>query len=387
MWRRRLPLPTFALLAALAGALPAPSPARGGEEPGAPVRSLSERYERRARLEVGVEEISGWTPLPGAQDARVLSFLAVSDEGAYRADPPRVEGALFVLDFERDVGRASDAVSLRATHAVTLHLGEQIPRLDPAWAQGGSMLDLEACVPLPGTPDLYLLAGERNPQDATDGGANRLYVVRYPAGAPDRAALLAYLRVPDLPDDTINDRFEAVVALSGATPDTWNVFAFKERTASTDHPPVYLPVRLVHDEGGFRLEPARSRPFRGGLPSVLPERSRLGAQADACVAPSGRVWVLDRWRREVHVVEVLAEPELALRHVETLDLYDQVADVPEERAEDEPAAPGGTHAGYGRHEAMCFDARGWLWLAADLGGGSPSVVTVLAPRARDGGER
>ena len=87
---------------------------------------------------------------------------------------------------------------------------------------GDEQLELELTLGVP--PDLFLLAGERNPEDATDGGANRLYVVRYPArtaqGEPrtDAASLLAYLRLPDLPDDTINDRLEAVVATTTDTP-------------------------------------------------------------------------------------------------------------------------------------------------------------------------
>ena len=132
---------------------------------------LSEHYRLVARLSVPVEEISGWAPLPGERQTSARAFLAVSDEGTWHASDRTVRGALVRMSFR--VAEESD-VALEASRAVTLHVGDLIPRLDPAWTQGHSLLDLEACVPLPGTPDLFLLAGERNPEDASDGGANRL---------------------------------------------------------------------------------------------------------------------------------------------------------------------------------------------------------------------
>ncbi len=365
--------------------------ADAGDDEGPP--DLSRLYRRVARLEVPVEEISGWTPLDHDGDVASRRFLVVSDEGVYHASDRSVRGALHVVAFR--VGK-DDEVTLAKTHGVVLHLGDLIPRLDPAWASGHSILDLEACVPLPGTKGIYLLAGERNPEDVTDGGANRLYVVRYPGNAPEgsraseHADLLAYLRLPDLPDDAINDRLEAVVATGTADPDTWRVHAFKERTESPDRPPVYFPLllRRGRDDGtSFSLSSPHLARYPPALPALLPSRSRLGAQADACLGPGGYIWILDRWRREIHIAQAAPPPALELRYEETVDVFDLIRSVPGEEESGEPAAPGGRHPGYGRHEAMVFDAHGWLWLAADLGGGSPSVVTVLAPRdgkPRDG---
>ena len=413
-------MPAFACAFALASAFACTSALLGAttahaQDDGDPTR-LSDRYRLVSRLVVPVEEISGWSPLRGEVGSPSRAFLAVSDEGTWHASDRTVRGALYRMSF-----RVADGghVALEASQAVTLHLGDLIPRLDPAWTKGHSLLDLEACVPLPGTHDIFLLAGERNPEDATDGGANRLYVVRYPGRAhagdasPDRADLLAYLRLPDLRDDTINDRFEAVVAVSvpptdpgapgadapGAAPagpgalhagaaHTWRVFAFKERTQAPDRPPVYFPLLLRRDaDGTFSLASPYLDRYLPSLPAVLPDPRRLGSQADACLDPAGRVWVLDRWRREVHVAALARPDALELDFVESLDLHDVVREVPGEEGTTEHAAPGGRHAGYGRHEALTFDASGWIWLAADLGGGRESVVTVLAPRAGQAPDR
>lgn len=373
----------------LAGLLLAVAPVRA-EDAARPVR-LSDAYRSSARLEVPVREISGWAPLPSNDDDATRRFLAVVDEGTYGAKDRTVHGALHVLDF--CLGE-DGSIGLGSHREITLRLGDLIPRLDPMWANGGSLLDLEACVPMPGHADLFLLAGERNPEDATDGGANRLYVVRYPGRENDGAAptehadLLAYLRLPDLPDDTVNDRLEAVVVAPHDAAHAWRVFAFKERTQSTEHPPAYFPLLLRRlpsaDEGGeaaFELGWAEGPRTPRRLPHLLPGRDDLGAQADACLDTAGGVWVLDRWRREIHVADVVAPVEGGLAHRITADVFDLIGDVPGSASAGEPGAPGSPHAGYGRHEAMTFDAHGWLWLAADLGGHGPSVVTVLVPRA------
>ena len=156
----------------------------------------------------------------------------------------------------------------------------------------------------------------------------------------------------------------------------------RERTPAPDRPPVYFPLLLRRGaDGDFSLASPYLDRYLPSLPAVLSDPRRLGSQADACLDPAGRVWVLDRWRREVHVAALARPDALEFDFVESLDLHDVVREVPGEEGTTEPAAPGGRHAGYGRHEALTFDASGWIWLAADLGGGRQSVVTVLAPRA------
>lgn len=364
--RTTLLAPLAVLLVGLPAALLADAP---------DLPALSERFERVARLDVPVQEISGWTPLPSS-DPTVRTFLAVSDEGRRGADEAVVRGSVYRVAFDvtEDGG-----VTARAPVPVALDLGDLVSDLDPAWSQqGGWPPDLESCVPIPGLPDRYILGGERGPEDASDGGANRLYVVRYPAGDETRAELLAYLRLPDVVDDTINDRLEGVVVLPRGEERWWPLFAFKERTPVRDRAPGFFPLLLHETEDGFRIGPARAASFRA-LPTLIADPKRLSSQADACRAPDGSVWILDRWRREIHVAD--ARGDGVLLHRESLDYFEPIADVQGETVAMEPKAPGSRHRGYGRHEALCFDEHGWLWMAADLGGGSPSTVTVFRPRS------
>ncbi len=251
------------------------------EDPGAPP-PLSELYRKVARLEVPVQEISGMTALPGATDTEA-HFLVVSDEGRYQADTDAVHGSFFRV---RLAWGPDDAVSVAGVDDITLDVAGRIPRMDPLWPQVGGQPDLEACVPLPGSDGLFLIGGERNPQDASDGGANRLYVIRYPAGSDTRAELLSYLRLPDLYDDTINDRFEAVVAVATPTANRWLIGAFKERTSVPDRALVYFPAILERTPASepdaldrFKISPVRpKRPDRGSDAVLLPGRRLPGAE-------------------------------------------------------------------------------------------------------------
>ena len=344
-------------------------------EPPRPPRAIEEGFRPLVTVEVPIEETSGFAVLPGGTSERV-ELLVVTDEGPYDPDRQVVEGALFrvALHFRPDGTVAADA-----QRAVALRI--RIPRADPERPEGESALDLEAVVPVPGAPDLYLLAGERNPEDAADDGANRLYVVRYPAGDEATAEALALLRVPDLPDDGRNDRFEGVVVLpgEGAAPDAWRVVAFKERTPGNAAPPPCVALRLVRDGSSFALRSLRQDGLIVAAP-LHPEVSLLSSQSDACLAPDGAVWVLDRWRREAHVARADAGGTLAVEAA--WDLLGVLRGVEGEVEPGEPAPPGlPGRTGYGRHEAMAFDALGRLYLGADRGEGRPSAITVLVPRA------
>jgi hypothetical protein len=115
------------------------------------------------------------------------------------------------------------------------------------------------------------------------------------------------------------------------------------------------------------------------------DRQGIGSPADACLAPDGTVWVLDRWRREVHVAspEARGTPPPRLVRTGAYDVFEVVKEVfgeVEGQMPIELPAPGTTRKGFGRHEAIAFDAQGWLYLGADLGGGRRSVLTILAPR-------
>ena len=199
--------------------------------------------------------------------------------------------------------------------------------------------------------------------------------------------------LPDLPDDGVNDRLEGIVAVPvQGRADAWMVFALKERTAAPGRVPVYFPGYLERRDGAWTLAP-RGRRAAGETvdpwapAALVAERDRIGAQADACLAPDGAVWVLDRWRREIHVAK--AEPQgggsPTLLCTGGYDYFDLVKDVPGEVEGQMPIklpAPGTTRAGFGRHEALTFDREGWLYLAADLGGGGGgSPLVVLAPQA------
>ncbi len=96
------------------------------------------------------------------------------------------------------------------------------------------------------------------------------------------------------------------------------------------------------------------------------------------------VWVLDRWRREVHLAKPVLEGDIGFAYGDSLDYFSLIEGIAGEHARlalpGERRAPKGRRPGFGRHEAICFDANGNLYLAADLGGGNPSTVTVLTPK-------
>ncbi|MHC5012376.1 MAG: hypothetical protein ACYTG6_15775 [Planctomycetota bacterium] len=350
-------------------------------EPPATAAPLSERYRKIAAFPVPVAEISGWVHVAEGPDGE-QTFLAVSDEDRYDADTRTVHDALHLVTLRVNEDEAS---CVEAPRPIVLHLGDLVPRLDPAWASGGTAFDLEAIARVPGTADLYLLGGESNPEDRTDNGANRLYLLRHPTGSEDRADLLAYVRIEDLPGDLTNDRFEAVVVLPiPDEEDGWAVHAFKERSSALPRPPVYVSGLLRRSAGGFTFRRIRAGNDEGLTERLSEDRARIASQADACRGPDGTVWVLDRWRREIHVVRPGPQP-LRLAWEESLDYLALVKDVPEEVMRSEPPAWGSTRWGFGRQEALAFDPRGRLYLAADLGSGKPSYVTVLAPR-EDGGD-
>lgn len=326
---------------------------------------------------VAVQEISAMEALP---DER--AFLVVSDEGPYDPATKTVKGALFRLD----LGEGEDTPD-RIT-PITLHV--TFDRFDPAWPADVSPMDLEALAALPGTKDLYLLAGERNPEDQTDEGANRLYVVRYPAPDAQTARVEAYFRLYDLPDDLMNDRFEGVAVLPVATPDgadasrtAWDVYAFKERTAFPQRAPGYVRGRLTRREGTFTLAMHGDRGYPPLMPEfVLQDNERISTQSDACVAPDGSIWILDRWRRQIHIAE-RTEPGGPLAYRASMDYDAVVEDIDGEHSPLEPSPPGLPHRrGYGRHEAIAFDAQHRLYLASDRGGRTSSTVTSLTRKKR-----
>ncbi|MFV1958904.1 MAG: hypothetical protein ACC662_05765, partial [Planctomycetota bacterium] len=381
-----------ALLAAATFAAPPPPAAPNAPVSKAPVSKapvskapvpLGDAYRLLGRVQTPtVREISGLTAMGTTTDSRP-TLLAVTDEGPYDRKTHTVDGTLFVITLRVD---PKEGVALESVRPVTLAV--TFDRFDPDWPGPVSPMDLESIAPLPGAEGLYLLGGERNPEDQTDDGANRLYVVRYPAGSADRAEVVYRARLFDLPDDATNDRFEGVAALPApAQPNdtgrAWDVFAFKERTAVEGHTPGYVHGRLVERSATFTLTVDGDRGYPPLVPFFLSrDPLRLSTQADACVAPDGRLWILDRWRRQIHVARPRrGSPPLELQA--TLDFDDLVKDVPGEREEEGPAPPGlAARTGYGRHEAICFDGRGRLYLATDRGRRSPSTITVLAPRTR-----
>jgi hypothetical protein len=311
----------------------------------------------------------------------------VSDDGRYVPADGCIRGSLFRVEV------AADGTGAAAAPPVPIPIGVPAALGFPGPAHPAEVpVDLEAIVPLPGAADLWLLSGERDPRDPRDEGANTVYVVRCPAGSPDRAEAEAFFLLADLPDDRVNDRLEAVVATAVAgRADAWMAFAFKERTAAPGRVPVYFGGLLERHDGAWTftaggaggIGPAgQDPPVRGAL---VAERDRIGSPADACLAPDGSVWVLDRWRREVHVAQATLQGGLpTLSRTGGLDFFELVQDVPGEVRGQMPMelpAPGTDRRGFGRHEAMAFDARGRLYLAADLGGGQRSVLTVLAPKA------
>jgi hypothetical protein len=357
-------------LAAARGAVAA----RAG--PAEPARPILERYRAVGSLAVPVEEISGWV-CRGIDEGGVRTFLAVSDEDRYVAQEREIRGALHLV---RLAATAEGLEGVGEPVAIALHVGAALQGIDPRWAAGGTPLDLEAITPLPGAPGHWLLAGEGSPESREVRGANHLYVVRYPADGPARAELLAALRVRELAGDTVNDRFEGVLATPRAgTQDAWTVHAFKERILPLTRTPGYLAGTLRREGERWSFAETDRGPDAAGERALTDDPYRLLTQADAAHGPGGEVWVLDRWRREVHVAR-LASDGIGLVLQRSLDLLEVLRSVPGEIDRGEPAALGKREPGFGREEALAFDASGWLWLAADRGSGQPSQVTVLAPR-------
>jgi hypothetical protein len=354
-----------------------------------PVTDVLSEWRVVASIDVEIPEISGLVLL-GGRDERAL--LVVSDQSRWVVRPhgPEarpmgfIEGALFVLRLRVK----SDGLEVTSIEPLPI-IDEYglVPRVDPRWGEHGNPFDLEAITPLgsdvrPYYEPHFLLSGEANPEDASDDGANRLYVVRW-ARDRDRAHLQAFLPLPDLPDDGRNDRWEGLVAISGPV---WSVWAFKERTT--------MPRPLGHELVSLSAEP-RSKPpweewsariWRGAWDRPRPPPRRLGraftdvlSQTDACTGPGGEVWVLDRWQRRIHRCRVVEG--LRLERFAAIDLLTAVRDVPGEQTRLEPPPFGieGGH-GVGRHEGLALGTDGWLWLVADRGPSTPSRLTVLAPR-------
>jgi hypothetical protein len=342
----------------------------------APSAHAEHEWTKVLSVEAPVEEIGGIACL-GTRSDGTIDLLAVCDEGRY--DPPtrRLTGALFRLRVETPAEAPPSCVAT----AIDLDVGDHFARLDPAWvAAGESPVDLEALSPLPGRPGHWLLAGERNPEDRTDDGANRLYVVGWDGRDASPARLLAYLRLPDLPDDLSNDRFEGVVALPRDDPGSWRVHLFKERTAFAARRLGHVSGVLREAQGTWSFEPQRAPGGAGLRVRFLAEASGVvTTQSDACAGPAGEVWVLDRWRRVVH--RAAPRPDGTLALAGGFDLFRHLREVVGEFVAAEPAAPGHPDRhGFGRHEALALDGLGRLWLAADRGDGRPSALTLLAPR-------
>jgi hypothetical protein len=354
--------------------LAAASPSRAQE----PLPPLSSTHRVVARLALPVEEVSGAALAPGAP-AGTRDLLVVSDEGRFDPAARVLRGALFRVRLRA----ADDGLVAEAPVAIAIRTGAHLDRFDPAWLErDASPVDLESLAAVPGTTDLWLLGGERNPEDSTDNGANRLYLVRWPAGPGDDGAadLVACFRVPDLVDDLENDRLEGVAVLA-AGEGRWHVWAFKERTGVTARRPGHLHGLLERQGGAFRWTPDTAPGWPPLAVRFLGETTEdVLHQADACTTPDGGLWVLDRWKRVLHEARADAATGALARRGER-DLFDVVRDVPGETAPLEPGAPGKPERrGFGRHEAVAVGADGWVFLACDRGGRAPSVLTVLAPR-------
>lgn len=348
----------------------APGPGAHAADPA----RLAEQWRVVSSHDVAVKEISGMSALPPTE-AAPTRLIVVTDEGRLDREADTLRDALHVVEI--------DGHGALSTRTVPLRLRGLLDRIDPSWPSSVSPVDLETVVPVPGRAGHYLLSGERNPEDRTDDGANRLYVITLDEAATE-ARLVAYLRVYDLVDDTMNDRFEGVALLppSASSPNRWPIHLLKERTARAGGVPGIARGVLTADaEGRFHLELADDRGHAPLLAHPLvDDPARLSTQSDAAVAPDGRVWILDRWRRQVHVARHADTGRLVLE--ETLDLWDLVCEVPGEAVPYEPAPPGlPERRGFGRHEAIAFSPDGsTLYLAADLGGSRPSRLTVLEKR-------
>ena len=177
-----------------------------GDDPAPWTVAIETRYVAKPTLEVPIQEISGLAVLPSSTP-ETTSLLVVTDEGPYDAKENVVRGALFRLDLRHD----EKGTHIEGSQAIDLRV--HFERFDDEWPASISPMDLESVAAVPGTDDLFLLAGERNPEDHTDDGANRLYLVRYPVGSDAHAEVIHYTRVFDLLGDSMNDRFEALALL------------------------------------------------------------------------------------------------------------------------------------------------------------------------------
>ncbi len=359
------------LLLAVATLAP-PGSSRAGED-GPWSRPLATRYHASAPIDVDVREISALAILPGGTRLHT-SLLAVTDEGPYDPKKGVVTGALYRLEVRHE----ADGPHIERTAPVSLHV--HFDRFDPGWPASVSPMDLEAVARVPGREDLYLLAGERNPEDRTDDGANRLYLVRYPAGDDGRAEVIRYYRVEDLVDDATNDRFEGLALLpkTEAVPGAWRLYAFKERTARPGAVPGYVRGTLADPSFDLRIEGDR------GYPPLVPERLAgtndvVSSQSDALATPDGEVWVLDRWRREIHVTRPDASG--VLRVLGHLDVWDAVKGILGEVGFGPPPPGALLRLGYGTQEALTVDGFSRLYLASDRSQRLPSTLLVLEPVA------
>jgi len=241
---------------------------------------------------------------------------------------------------------------------------------------GDDMEDLAWLATTGASPSFVAASGETGP-----GGQGVSWV--YLFELRDDGLTLRWSSLGSPPNESVgNNGFEGV-ALIRLGADTLALLGFKERPD-----PTYVRSFLFREISGVR-GPVTFAPAAGTDSVTLVPLERVGmdriegmaTQAGACIGPDGDLYVLDRSRRLIAIVD-RARLEAAIRDPaenlipvrERLDYSSLEAMIENKSDQGAPLSP------FGTAEGLTFDLDGRLYLLADNNEAGPSTLLTLTPR-------